>query len=395
VPLRKLRRHAGEALEVPRDLLLGRYPDFVMGGPLPRGDVPVFVFHSVEPESFGRKLRYLADNGYVTLSAEEYHQGLLGGRPFPDKAVLLTFDDGRGSLWSVGGPLLRRHGMRGVVFLVPGRTSSRPGPLPPTLDDLERGDATTDAVLGRESGEGAFLSWDEVEALDRSGALEFQSHTLTHARIHVSPFVAGFVTPESRKGYAAMDVPLIADGEKDLLAPDVPLGTPVLRSEPRTSEAFRFFEEPGIRGACVAAVAEGGGDGFFLLRDWEARLKRLVARQPIRGRLEMAAEREEALRRELVEARRTIEERTGRPVKHLCYPWHVSGATARRLALEAGYRTAFAGKVPGVVLTRAGGDPQAIARIGEDYVELLPGRGRTNLAAVLRHKWKRRLRGPT
>ena len=58
--------------------LLGRYPPFVTGGPLPRGHVPVFVFHSLEPESFERKLRYLADNGYVTLSADEYFQVLVG-----------------------------------------------------------------------------------------------------------------------------------------------------------------------------------------------------------------------------------------------------------------------------------------------------------------------------
>ena len=77
---------------------------------------------------------------------------------------------------------------------------------------------------------------------------------------------------------------------------------------------------------------------------------------------------------------RPIEARTGRPVVHLCYPWHVSGPTARRLAREAGYRTAFWGKVPGTPLTLPGGDPQAIARIGEDYVELLPGRGRLPLS---------------
>ena len=32
----------------------------------------------------------------------------MGTRPFPEHAVVLTFDDGRGSLWSVGQPLLRR-----------------------------------------------------------------------------------------------------------------------------------------------------------------------------------------------------------------------------------------------------------------------------------------------
>ena len=47
-------RKAKEAWEVPRDLLMGRYPPFVTGGALPRGHVPVFVFHSLEPESFAR-----------------------------------------------------------------------------------------------------------------------------------------------------------------------------------------------------------------------------------------------------------------------------------------------------------------------------------------------------
>lgn len=381
-----------EALEVPRDLVMGRYPAFVTGGELPQGDVPVFVFHSVEPETFGRQVRHLADNGYVSLSLDEYYQGLLGARPFPERAVLLTFDDGRGSLWSVGAPLLRRHGLKGVVFLVPARMRSRPGPLSPTLDDLDTGRTTPEPVLAREAGDGAFLSWEEVEALARAGTFEFQSHTLTHARIHVAPVLAGFVRPELRHGYAAMDVPLVAVGGRDLLAEEVDLGTPILASAPRTSEELRFFEDADVRSACVAAVAAGGGEAFFRDPDWEARLRRLVAGRPLRGRLESPGERESALRRELTEARTAIEARTGRPAVHLCYPWHTAGPTARRLAREAGYVTAFCGKVPGTVVSRAGSDPLAIARIGEDYVELLPGRGRVSLVAVLQRKWARRLR---
>ena len=391
--LSRIKRSAHEALEVPRDLLFGRYPAFVTGGSLPRGDVPVFVFHSVEPETFGRQLRHLADNGYVSLSVDEYYQGLVGARPYPERAVLLTFDDGRGSLWSVGAPLLRRHGLKGVVFLVPARMRSRPGPLPPTLDDLEAGRASKDAVLAREAGEGAFLSWEEVGTLARAGVFEFESHTLTHARIHVAPRLAGFVRPEMRRGYAAMDVPLVAEGPRDLLAEDVPLGTPILTSAPRTSEQLRFFEEPDLRSACVAAVAAGGGEDFFRNVDAEARLRRLFRGRPIRGRFETPEERESSLRRELALARTIIEERTGRPAVHLCYPWHAAGPTARRLAREEGYVTAFCGKVPGVVVSRAGSDPLAIARIGDDYVELLPGRGRASLLTVLRRKWARRLRG--
>ena len=373
--LRKLGRNAREAWEVPRDLLLGRYPPFVTGGALPRGDVPVFVFHDAEPASFARKVEHLAVNGYVTLSADEHLAVLRGERRAPERAVVLTFDDGRGSVGSVAAPLLRKHGMKAVVFLVPGRIPSRPGPPAPTWE------------------QSALLSWEEIEALAATGLFDFQSHTLRHARIHVSAQLAGFVTPRSRRGYDAFDQPLLREGDRDLLGEEAPLGAPLFRSAPRTSEELRFFEDPAIREACVAQVASSGGEGFFLRSEWGDRLRRLLRRVKVKGRVETTDERAREIHRELAESRRLVEERTGRPVRHLCYPWHAAGPTARRLATEVGYETAYCGKVPGVTVTRPGDDPRSIARIGEDYVELLPGKGRSTLAEVLRGKWARRF-GP-
>jgi peptidoglycan/xylan/chitin deacetylase (PgdA/CDA1 family) len=341
---------AKAVLEVPHDLLRRRYPPFVTGGALPRGDIPVFTFHGVDAVTFGRQLQYLAENGYRTLSAAEYIDVLTGARPAPERAVLLTFDDGRASTFAVALPLLERLGMKATVFLVPARVRGADAP-PPALSGAQEG----------------FVSWAEVEAMVRSGVFDVESHSLTHARIHTGPRVDRFLAPEDRVGYAAMDVPLIHAGGTDLLAPDVPLGTPLLRSAPRLSEAWRFYEDETIRMA--------------------------LPRGPIRGRLETAAEREAAMRRELLEAKRQIEERTGRPVTHLCYPWHAFGPTARRLAAEVGYRTAFCGKVAGVPVTRPGGDLLTIARVGDDYVEMLPGRGRKSLLDVVRHKWRRRFGG--
>jgi peptidoglycan/xylan/chitin deacetylase (PgdA/CDA1 family) len=378
---------------VPRDLLRGRYPPFVTGGELAPGDVPVFAFHGAEPVSLARKLAHLHDNGYLTLSSDEYLDVLRGRREAPARAVVLTFDDGRGSVWSVAAPLLRRHGMKAVVFLVPGRMVSRPGAADPTWADVEAGHADAATVLRREEGEGALLTWDEVEALARTGLFDFQSHTLRHARVHVGPQLAGFVTPGSRRGYDAFDQPLLRDGERDLLGEEAPLGAPLLRSASRTSEETRFYEDPSVRAACVAEVADSGDEGFFLRSDWEGRLRRLFGRARVRGTLETAAERLAAIRSELADSRRLIEERTGRRVVHLSYPWHDAGPTARRLAAEVGYETGFCGKVPGVTITRPGGDARSIARIGEDYVELLPGRGRVTLAEVLRRKWARRFGG--
>jgi peptidoglycan/xylan/chitin deacetylase (PgdA/CDA1 family) len=389
-PLKRMARHAWEAWEVPRDLLLGRYPDFVTGSPLARGEVPVFVFHSLEPVSFERKLRHLADNGYVTLGMEEYYHIVLNARRAPERAILLTFDDGRASVWTVGLPAMKRYGFKGIVFLVPGRVPNRP--LRPTMADVREGRAVaTDVIVGGDPEEG-FLSWEEIEALNASGLFEFQSHTFTHARVHVAPEVAGFLTPKMLRGYQAMDVPWIHEWGVDLTADEVALGTPLLRSAPRTAEAWRFYEEPEFRRISVDTVAQHG-PGFFALPDWEDRLRACLKDKAIPGRMETAEERERAIGGELERAKTTIEERTGKPVLHLCYPWHASGPTARRIAKELGYRTAFCGKVPGVPITPPGGDPLSIARIGEDYVELLPGKGRRTLTSVLLEKWKRRSAG--
>lgn len=368
-----------EALEVPRDLLLGRYPRFVTGAGLPHGHVPVFVFHSLAPASFGAKLAHLARNGYVTLSVSEYLEVLEARRPAPERAVLLTIDDGRASVYTVGYPLLRRYGMKAVVFLVPSRVAQTPArPLP-----------DEDALPTPEPNEG-FLSWAEVERLDRSGLFDFQSHTLSHARVHVAPEVVGFMTPALRHGYASLDVPLIHDGRCDLEPAQIPLGTPLLRFAARMSDAARFYENPSFREPCLAEVAQGGGEAFFERPDWRRRLRARLDGVTIRGDFETLAEHEAALARELAESKTLIEAHTGRPVEHLCYPWHVSGRLARRLALRLGYRSAFWGKVPGTPITLPGGDPLAIARIGEDYVETLPGDGRRGLLSVLRAKWSRR-----
>ncbi len=86
-PLRKLGRNAREAWEVPRDLLLGRYPDFVTGGPLapwprPRLRVP-------QPGSGGLRRKGRATSRRTatsTLSADEYFQVPDGRAPRPQNA---------------------------------------------------------------------------------------------------------------------------------------------------------------------------------------------------------------------------------------------------------------------------------------------------------------------
>src|SRR3989338_2390792 len=102
---------------------LRRYPDFVLGERALslETDIPVFVFHGVEPVRFAEQLRYLQDNDYRVLStADELIARLRGAQPRTAHTVLLTFDDGLESLYTVAFPLLRKYGMAAVAFVVPG-----------------------------------------------------------------------------------------------------------------------------------------------------------------------------------------------------------------------------------------------------------------------------------
>ena len=231
------------------------------GGPLARGDIPIFVFHSLEPVSFERQAALprgerlpVALRGRALLRAHGRDQGPrprgrpdlrrrprqpLRRGPAPHEALRHAGD-------RLPRPRPRSDGRRPAPDL--GRRGGGPRPR------RERGRARARSaapVVGGDRGHG------------RSGLFDFQSHTLTHPASTRGRRWSGFVTPDSRRGYDAFDIPLAEQDGRDLLGEELPLGTPLLRSEPRTSEALRFYEAPEIRPACQAAVRQGG-DGEVL-----------------------------------------------------------------------------------------------------------------------------------
>ncbi|MDR7867353.1 MAG: polysaccharide deacetylase family protein [Sporomusaceae bacterium] len=92
--------------------------------------VPVPVYHRVGEGSddltiaggrFADDLRFLADNGYLTLTVGQLKAHLLTGRPLPENAVFLTFDDGYLDNYAAAFPLLVSYGMTASFFVITGR----------------------------------------------------------------------------------------------------------------------------------------------------------------------------------------------------------------------------------------------------------------------------------
>lgn len=93
--------------------------------------IPVLMYHSLEydpsnpnnsarikAEDFAAQMKWLHDNGYTAISLDTLYQGLAGGKGFPEKSVVLTFDDGYGDFYTNGFPVLVQYGFAATVFMI-------------------------------------------------------------------------------------------------------------------------------------------------------------------------------------------------------------------------------------------------------------------------------------
>jgi peptidoglycan/xylan/chitin deacetylase (PgdA/CDA1 family) len=133
--------------------------------------LPVLTFHaldeaaaviSYDPRVFERGLAGLHALGYRTIRLSEAVVCVRQGRPFPDRAFVVTFDDGFQSAYTQAFPVLQRHGMCATVFLKVG--TGQAAHLAVRLPSFE----------GR-----TMLSWSEIREM-QAGGVDFGAHTLTH-----------------------------------------------------------------------------------------------------------------------------------------------------------------------------------------------------------------------
>jgi len=373
-------------------LLRRHYPEFMFSrNPKPlQNEIPVFTFHSVEPVSFEAKLQFLARNGYRTLNSGEFRAAIAGERDISEKSVLLTFDDGTATLWTVAYPLLRKYGFRGVSFIIPGCIPER-APETPGYEDFAAGRTTAEALVTRERNHFPLCSWQEIVEMHQSGVIDFQSHTMHHHQVCVSSQLVDFIHPRyDFYFFANINVPVYRENGKLNYGRQMPWGTPVYRAEPRMAGRPQYFDDEAARQACIAHVAQNGGEKFFDHTDWRKSLM-AVYREALSNRRQDEFETRETqaqmIWQDLYLAKQMIEARLpGKKVDQLCYPWFMGSEVAVAQSRRAGYRVNYWGFVPQYKTNHAGQDLFYVPRIEEHYIYRLPGEGRKSLKEILQTK---------
>lgn len=125
-------------------------------------------------DRFREDLEWLAGHGYTTVLPRE----LAAGEPLPERAVMLTFDDGYASSYQLAYPLLQEYGAKAAVALIVSLT---------------------------DNGDPEYLSWDMCREMDQSGLVELGSHTYDLHRD--SPRGVRRLPGESREEYEARVLP--------------------------------------------------------------------------------------------------------------------------------------------------------------------------------------------
>jgi peptidoglycan/xylan/chitin deacetylase (PgdA/CDA1 family) len=124
--------------------------------------VPILTYHNLGEQAKGRlvlaaasfreQMSYLRTNGYRVVSLGDFVEFTRLGRQLPQKAVVLTFDDGYRSFKDFAYPVLKELGFTATLFIY------------------------TDWVG---AGRGA-LTWSDLRELTAAG-FDIQAHTKTHA----------------------------------------------------------------------------------------------------------------------------------------------------------------------------------------------------------------------
>ena len=126
----------------------------------------------VTPRLLERAILAIRGLGFEFISYGDFRKGLAGEFKLRRNHVLLTFDDGYWDNYAFAYPVLKKHGVPAVIFLVAGSILDAAREGEPAPKPQKQIDAARDTDL--------FLRVSEAREMGQSGLIEFDSHTFSH-----------------------------------------------------------------------------------------------------------------------------------------------------------------------------------------------------------------------
>ena len=107
---------------------------------------------TISPADFRAHLEYLRDHDYAVVGLPELIDNLQNGRPLPDRAVAITFDDGYISIYEQAFPMLQEFGYPFTLFV------------------------STEPINNRQTN---YMNWDQIREMSNAG-VTIANHMVEH-----------------------------------------------------------------------------------------------------------------------------------------------------------------------------------------------------------------------
>lgn len=163
--------------------------------------IPVLMYHhinlhkwdmvTITPAVFEGQMEYLYKAGYRTLKIDELISYMSGGLALPQKAVVVTFDDGWLDNYIYAFPVIKKYKINAAVFLITNRVenASLQNSELQTLNSkltIPTHEESKSLIKNGESYK-VVLNWKLIKEMLDSGLVEFYSHTKSHAKCSSLP----------------------------------------------------------------------------------------------------------------------------------------------------------------------------------------------------------------
>lgn len=132
--------------------------------------LPIIMYHQITDknskadkyvvtcEQLESDFKYISENGYTAITAEELYKYVSEGSDLPKKPIIITFDDGCESFINYAVPLLEKYELKAVMSVV--------GSFADKFTTVEDHNLRYSC-----------LNWDEITELTQSGRVEIANHT--------------------------------------------------------------------------------------------------------------------------------------------------------------------------------------------------------------------------
>ncbi len=294
------------------------------------------------PESFENDLLTLKKYGFTPVTLKDVYEFIINGKKIPKKSVHITFDGGYADNLIYAYPLLKKYGFYSTIFVIVNKIA----------DNIKRSDIEELKALNMSDKVNEFLeksrylSWQELEFLQKTGLVDIQSDSLNHRACFSSNKVVKFNDSKVDEWFFEY-------------TRDKRLGIPVYEKK-WDCACECLLDDLDLRDYMHSVVAKNNGILFFRNKNAQLILKKhykkYVKKHTLNISVEKNYERIQRLEEECFLSKKIIEERLNKRVDFFSYPFGDYDALSKEY-IKRFYLAAF---------TLQGG----VNRVNQDVYEL-------------------------